>query len=177
MNVPRRPGIEIRPPDRANKGGEKVLEREGNTETPTTPVSLRQPAPTKQMEFTLYTNVGKCKHSCEILDILKTKGLKFEHLDVSKMSALPSWLKGTPIIIHEGKGYCGDSAFTFIECLSESVAQEVEEKQKGVVPNASTENTGCGISQAFAKPTEIVDDEKYTASTDDLMKRVMAGRR
>ena len=177
MNVPRRPGIEIRPPDRANKN-ENTLERDGRTEVPT-PVSLRQPGPTKQMEFTLYTNVGKCQYSCEIVDIIKKKGLEFEHLDVSKMSALPPWLKGTPIIIHDGKGYCGDSAFTFINCLSESIVQEAEEKQKEVVPTIKSpeDNVGCGIAQAFAPPKEVVDDEKYTASTDDLMKRVMAGRR
>jgi len=179
MNIPKRPGIEIRPPDRARKN-ERVLSRESDSQEIIPPlVSLRKPGPRKQMEFTLYTNVGKCKHSCEIMDILKAKSLKFEHLDVSKMSAIPPWLKGTPIIIHDGKGYCGDSAFKFIECLSDSMVQEAEEKQKEVVPNikSSDENVGCGIAQAFAPPKDVVDDEKYTASTDDLMKRVMAGRR
>ena len=177
MNVPRRPGIEIRPPDRANKSEEVRPIVKESSDTPSEIVSLRQPTPTQKMEFVVYTNVGKCSHSRELLDMLQKKGIKFEHTDVSNMSQIPSWMKGTPIIIHQGKGYCGDGAFTFVECLADAIVEESAEKQGGVVPSTIAKNVGCGIAHAFAPPKDESDDAKYTSSTEDAMKRLTEGRR
>ena len=177
MNVPRRPGIEVRPPDRASKSEETRPIVKESSDIPSEIVSLRQPTPAQKMAFTIYTNIGKCKYSREILDILQKKGIKFEHTDVSNMAQIPSWMKGTPIIIHQGKGYCGDAAFTFVECLSDAIVEESTEKQGGVVPNTVSTNVGCGIAHAFAPPTDDSDDAKYASSTEDAMKRLTEGRR
>lgn len=198
MNVPSRPGVVIRAPERERNKERRDSRnmrddpKNKNLDVLSTPVSLRQPASSslpgtntntganKRVEgaaFSVYTNVRKCGFSMDLLDVLQKKGLAFEHIDVSKMSALPGWLKGTPVIIHDGKGYCGDSAFDFVECLSEDIVNEAEDAQKEVAHNTHDDNVGCGISQAFAPPSDVLDDEKYSTSTEDLMQRAMAGRK
>lgn len=197
MNVPSRPGVVIRAPERErNKERRESRDmrddpKNKNLEMLSTPVSLRQPTTgtcsgkntntgaNKEMGvgFTVYTNVRKCQFSLDLLDMLQKKGLAFEHIDVSKMSAIPGWLKGTPVIIHDGKGYCGDSAFEFVGCISEDMAKEAEDAQQEVAHNTHDDNAGCGIAQAFAPPNDVLDDEKYSTSTEDLMQRAMAGRK
>lgn len=200
MNVPSRPGVVIRAPERErNKELRESRDmrddpKNKNLDMLSTPVSLRQPTAgassgtntntntgaNKEVVgagFSVYTNVRKCRFSLDLLEMLQKKGLAFEHIDVSKMSAIPGWLKGSPVIIHDGKGYCGDSAFEFVGCVSEDIVKEAEDAQKGVAHNTHDDNVGCGIAQAFAPPNDVLDDEKYSTSTEDLMQRAMAGRK
>jgi len=165
----------IRPPER-----EKKLMAASNNRKPdpgdtvSTPVSLRSPAG-KEPEFLLYVNVRKCKHSLEILDILSHTQVNFKPIDVSKMASIPTWLTGTPVVLYNGKGYCGDSAFEFVSRYSQ---QSKESAPSGFESSKSDDNKGCGFAQAFKPPVDESSDSKYAeSSTDDRMKQLLSGRR
>lgn len=150
MNVPARPGVVIRAPER-EKSKERKFEME---ESP----------------IVVYVNSGVCPYGRELLSLAGGRGVKVRVVDVSNVPP-PAWLPGTPSLVHNGDVYCGDAAFSFVGEIPE---------EKNVSPVGKTKDTsaGCGISQAFAPPKEIdVDESQFSASTDEMMQRLMAGRR
>lgn len=173
MSVPQRPGIIIRAPEREKISQLKV--NPSDSSPPPPPVSLKK-TETSPYAFILYTNLQKCQHSADILQQIESKGLIFEARDVSKLSNIPSWLKGTPVIEYDGEGYCGDLAFNFIECLSSHMetapsSTPVEQAKSRVKSNDN--DTGCSFSKAFTAPKDSGEDnDKYNASPEE-MKRNM----
>ena len=126
--------------------------------------------------FTLYTNMNKCKYSSELLELVERNGLIFEAKDVSRLSSLPVWLKGTPVIEFNGEGYCGDLAFNFVNCLithfqnisssggaslgSGPGEETVQEKPKSLSNGNGGDSDGCSFSKAFSKPLPIHPSQK-----------------
>ena len=173
MSIPQRPGIIIRAPERDNS--QSTIKPPGYA-PPSAPISLKKKE-TSPYAFILYTNLQKCQHSANILQQIESKGLIFEARDVSKISNIPSWLKGTPVIEYEGEGYCGDLAFNFIECLSSHMESDPTPSVQGKssVGNKKKDDgdIGCSFTSAFSSPKDSgEDDEKYNASPE-AMKRNM----
>ncbi len=186
MNIPQRPPIMVRAPERDAKNDKKM----SASETSVNPALLSYMGAGNsevKIEFTLYTNSSKCKYGEQLLKIAREKKFTFEHIDVSKV-APPEWLPGTPTLVHENNVYCGDAAFGFIDNFTSqqdstqpalaAVAIEPEQPTNPFAKKMSDDSAGCGLSKAFAPPpAEEVDESKFSESTDQAMQRLLAGRR
>lgn len=177
MQVPARPGFIIRAPER-EKSKEKSMDSavgSGITREVSEKVaasSLGKP------QFVVYTNTGVCPHGDDLVAAAHKRGLSFNKIDVSQTNP-PSWLPGTPSIVHEGDVYCGDAAFSFVEEIPVQDSQaDVSNTSSLIQGRTKSESVGCGIKAAFAPPKpEILDESKFNVSTDDMMQRLLAGRR
>ena len=103
--------------------------------------------------------MNKCKYSSELLEIVENNGMMFEVKDVSKMSSIPSWLKGTPVIEFNGEGYCGDLAFNFVECLSthfKNISTQEKPQEPRTLTSGNDDDNGCSFKTAFSGPTDCL---------------------
>ena len=179
MNVPRRPAIIMSVPEREGKAGAKCI----IDSSATAGVSADAPSPPKPPDITVYTNSGVCPHGEALL--AEMKGCAFNHVDVSQCKA-PSWLPGTPTVVHNNSVYCGDTAFAFVQSFDlpksgqpDTTPHAVETPPANPFSKHAPDNhAGCGLSKAFAPPEVVeVDESKFAESTDDAMQRLLAGRR
>ena len=170
--IPQRPDIVIRSPP--EKGIQKPMKGDGAMEYKPS-IGLREKKTrSDDYAFVLYTNLNKCKYSSELLEIAENNGMMFEVKDVSKMSSIPSWLKGTPVIEFNGEGYCGDLAFNFVECLCthfKNISVEEKPKEPRALTNGnSDDDNGCSFKTAFSGAVDCgLNDSKYDG-TEDLQK-------
>lgn len=178
MHVPARPGVIIRAPEREKSKETKMDSGLGSGMTKE--VAERVAASSRgKPQFVVYTNTGVCLYSDDLVSLAHKKGLNFTKIDVSQTTP-PSWLPGTPSIVHEGDVYCGDAAFSFVEGFPLEEAQEVqnEDSKPLIEGRVKCETAGCGIKAAFAPPKQIdVDESQFNVSTDDMMQKLLAGRR
>lgn len=126
--------------------------------------------------ITVYTNSTVCAHGTALL--AEMKGCVFNHIDISQQPA-PSWLPGTPTVVHKNSVYCGDTAFAFVQNFDIPKSEQVQSASEPTfAQNTADMSLGCGLSKAFAPPEVIeVDESQFTESTDDAMQRLLAGRR
>lgn len=176
MDIPRRPPVIIRPPERADKTPDKSI-MDSSAGQPSTSLS----SGIDQHHLTVYTNIDVCRFSQDILDELG--GIMFNHVEISKADA-PSWLPGTPTVVHKSNVYCGDAAFAFVqnyEGLQKRPTDANPAAQKLGNPFAKRQSDvsfGCGLAKAFAPPSVVeVDESKFAESTEDAMQRLLAARR
>lgn len=182
MQVPPRPGVIIRAPTREKSAAKTMDSSVGSGITQE--VADRVSASSRESaSFVVYTNTGVCPYSDDLVSVAHKKGLIFNKIDVSQRSP-PSWLPGTPSIVHEGNVYCGDAAFLFVQHYSAPQTSSEVADSDSSGPNdfmkgsVKSDSTGCGISAAFAPPKQIcVDESKFNTSTDDMMQKLLAGRR
>lgn len=188
MDVPRRPPIIVRAPERAEKTQGKALMDSSDTGgvSPDLYSYISKTASQPTPDITVYTNTGVCRHGSALLDELR--GCLFNHVDVSQSKA-PSWLPGTPTVVHKSNVYCGDAAFAFVQNFDvpktspekQPLANAAVKEAEPVNPfakKACDDAAGCGLSKAFAQPAVVeVDESKFAESTDDAMQRLLAGRR
>lgn len=178
MHVPDRPGVIIRAPER-EKSKQKNMDSSIGSGI-TQEVADRVSASSRgKAQFVVYTNTGVCIHGDDLVSMAQKRGLLFNKIDVSQTNP-PSWLPGTPSIVHDGDVYCGDAAFSFVEGFP--IDPPVEESTQGggklIEGKVKCESAGCGIKDAFAPPKDIsVDEGKFSMSTDDMMQQLLAGRR
>lgn len=168
MNVPRRPAIIMSPPSTQGKKHAKDT---------TNPQQVDTVAASKPNDMiTVYTNSAICAHGTALLE--EIKGCVFNHVDISQQQA-PSWLPGTPTVVHNNSVYCGDNAFEFVQSFD--LPKSGQGQSSGAATfsqNSADSSLGCGLSKAFAAPEVIdVDESQFTESTDDAMQRLLAGRR
>lgn len=183
MHVPARPGFIIRAPER-EKSKEKSMDSSVGSGITTEVLDKVAASSVGKPQFVVYTNTGACPHGDDLVTIAHKRGLNFNKIDVSQTNP-PSWLPGTPSVVHQGDVYCGDAAFSFVEKIPAnktvlSVPPCEEEKLNTSVIQGRTrsENVGCGIKAAFAPPQQVeVDESQFNVSTDDMMQRLLAGRR
>lgn len=190
MPVPPRPPIVMRVPEKEKKQEKE----EGNfmpltgVQTQARPVLLKQPdINSADFSFTLYTNVKRCRHSSDILDLIQKYGLVCDNLDVSQITDLPKWITGTPVIVFEGDGYCGDLAFEFVESLHTFIKTsnstngnegEPERPRNFHERIQKNDEDGSSFSKAFSPPQDNGEnDQKYNMTNEDMMKNVTAGMR
>ena len=170
--IPRRPDIVIRSPP--EKGMNNPMKGDGAMEYKPSVGLQEKTTHSNDYAFVLYTNMNKCKYSSELLEIVENNGMMFEVKDVSKMSSIPSWLKGTPVIEFNGEGFCGDLAFNFVECLSTHFknisTQEKPQEPRTLTNGNSDDDNGCSFKEAFSGPSDCgLYDSKYDG-TEDLQK-------
>ena len=180
MNIPARPGVIIRAPER-----EETKDKENN--------DFRTGSRKKQPRIlTIYTNSKFCPFGNDLLDLANKKGLKYVEVDVT-FATPPSWLPGTPSVTYADDVYCGDAAFSFVESLRPSNLDErghqttttpttggapTQHTQHDLASSNTDSGSGCGIKAAFAKPRDIeVDESMYAQSTEDKMQKLLAERR
>lgn len=124
-------------------------------------------------DLKIFTRVDVCPYSKQLLQLAHERQIKFANHDLSNDSP-PSWLPGTPTVVDNRDVYCGDAAFSFIESIS--ISKDSEDLKK--IQNPVRDGIGCGLSQAFMPPTkEEVNESDFNVSTDDMVARVLAGRR
>ena len=93
------------------------------------------------------------------------------------MSA-PKWLPGTPSIVFGENVYCGDAAFEFVNSMKQHEIIEEEPKKTTSKVKIKDESLGCDFASAFSAPKEIDEnDKKYDVSTDEMMQRLLHGRK
>ena len=176
--IPQRPSIVIRSPP--EKGIQKPMKGDGAIEYKPSIGLQEKKTHSNDYEFVLYTNLNKCRYSSELLEIVENNGMMFEVKDVSKMSSIPSWLKGTPVIEFNGEGYCGDLAFNFVECLSthfKNISVEEKPKEPMTLTNGNSDDNGCSFKSAFSGAIDCgLNDSKYDG-TEDLQKVMERMRR
>lgn len=172
MHVPDRPGVIIRAPEREKSKESKMDSSLGSGITQE--VADRVSASSRgKPEFLVYTNTGVCPHGDDLVGLAQKRGLLFNKIDVSQTTP-PGWLPGTPSVVHDGDVYCGDAAFSFVQGFPTLDAEE-ESIIKGRV---KCETAGCGIKAAFAPPKQVeVDEQQFNVSTEDMMQKLLAGRR
>eukprot|EP00752_Nemacystus_decipiens_P004382 g4005.t1 len=123
---------------------------------------INNEAPPKPHDITVYTNSGVCQYSPALLTELK--GCLFNHVDVSQCKP-PSWLPGTPTLVHKNNVYCGDAAFLFAQNFDCPRYEQSAPPPEEAVPTnpfskkVREESRGCGLSQAFSPPPVIDVDE------------------
>lgn len=173
MNVPNRPGIVIREPERERKKGEKPVNMDSAIGSAIDKNLVENMKAPKQDVIIIYTNVSKCKFSPDILDLAIQRKIPFQQQDVDATTA-PAWLPGTPSVVHGDSVYCGDAAFKFVETLT--CKKETEKpSNKGKIKDKAL---GCDFASAFSAPQEVDDnDQKYQVSTDEMMQRILRGRK
>ncbi|CAM9703101.1 unnamed protein product [Ectocarpus sp. 6 AP-2014] len=158
----------MRPPSRQGR-------KPGNdTTNPQQPDMAAESKPNDMI--TVYTNSAVCAHGTALL--AEIEGCLFNHVDISQQQP-PSWLPGTPTVVHNNSVYCGDNAFAFVQNfdLPKSTQRQPSADAKFSL-NTADSSFGCGLSKAFAPPAVIeVDESQFTESTDDAMQRLLAGRR
>lgn len=191
MDIPRRPPVIVRAPERAGKTPEKTLMDSSDTGgvSPNLLSYINKAAapPQPAHDVTVYTNTAACRYSPQLLAELD--GRAFNHVDISKSEA-PSWLPGTPTVVHKSNVYCGDAAFAFVQNYDvpraspgSGAATSQAGKEEQQLPNPFAKRladdfAGCGLAKAFAPPSVVeVDESKFAESTDDAMQRLLAGRR
>ena len=186
MNIPNRPPIIVRAPARdGKKKSEDVIDSaDTQAASPALLGYINNAAASKPHEITVYTNTGVCRYGPALLAELK--GCLFNHVDVSQCKP-PSWLPGTPTLVHKNNVYCGDAAFSFVQnfdCPKAGPSEPSAPQPQQATPTnpfakrVCDESVGCGLSKAFAPPAVVeVDDSKFAESTDDAMQRMLAGRR
>jgi len=182
MEIPRRPPVIVRAPEREKATDDKLLM--DSSATPGVSPNLYsyigkdQPPKSTPEDITVYTNSTVCKHSHDLLQTLS--GRSYQHVDISK-SKPPSWLPGTPTLVHKNNVYCGDAAFAFVDSYDVPKITNDREATTSKNPFAkrvADDTAGCGLSQAFAPPPVVdVDEAKFAESTDDAMQRLLASRR
>lgn len=185
MEIPRRPPVIVRAPEREKATDDKHLM--DSSKTPAVSPNLysyignKQQSKATQQEITVYTNSGVCKHCPALLQALS--GCKYDHVDISK-SKPPAWLPGTPTLVHKNNVYCGDAAFDFVENFDvpkstpESNDNEAATDKNPFSKRLGDDSAGCGLSEAFAPPPVVdVDEARFAESTDDAMQRLLASRR
>lgn len=176
MHIPARPGVVIRAPEREKSKEVKMNMDSGIGSGITQQVadkiassSLGKP------EFVVYTNNGVCPHSDDLVSLAQMRGLVFNKIDVSQ-TIPPNWLPGTPSVVCGGDVYCGDAALSFVEGFP--VQTSPGDDNDTNLFNTDKESAGCGIKAAFAPPRhEDVDESKFNVSTEDMMQKLLAGRR
>ena len=182
MIIPQRPGIVIRSPPEKDQS----LPIRDDTEYkslvgPDKKTTSFQAS--SDYAFTLYTNMSKCRYSSELLDIVEKSGMVFEVKDVSRMTSIPSWLKGTPVVEFKGEGYCGDLAFNFVDCLSthfkniKTPEPQNEEPLVKQFKNNGDDSEGCSFSKAFSPPSDCGEDDSKYDGSEDLQKVMERMRR
>lgn len=179
----------IRAPDREAKN-------DTQRRAPKKPMKTTEPvAPTEPM-FTVYVNSSKCRHSGDLMNAIRdVHRIPCSVIDVAGGKNVPVWLRGTPSIVMGTDVYCGDTAFEFVASIGigaehESQDASLNDSPVGQPPcfsdilsgkgaKAKNEGIGCGLSQAFAAPVAISEEEaakKYSGSVDDAMSRLMQSR-
>lgn len=178
MDIPRRPPVIIRAPARADKTPDKTFLDTSTGEAGSLSGSNKSPPRTD--DVTVYTNTAVCRYSPDLLAAVQ--GCMFNHVDISKSEA-PSWLPGTPTVVHKSNVYCGDAAFAFVQSYdlqkgSPAASHADEEAPNPFAKRPADNSFGCGLAKAFASPSVVeVDESKFAESTDDAMQRLLAGRR
>lgn len=176
MYVPDRPGVIIRAPEREKSKEGKMDSSLGSGMSKEVADRVSASARGKA-KFLVYTNTGVCPHGDDLVAFANRRGLLFNKIDVSQ-AIPPSWLPGTPSVVHEGDVYCGDAAFDFVEGFPLDEKSEVPDDHNFIKGRVKCETAGCGIKSAFAPPKEIQEDESlYNVSTEDMMQKLLAGRR
>lgn len=180
----------IRAPDREAKND---TQRRASTKPPKTMASTEPP---KEPVFTVYVNSSKCRHSGDLVNAIRdVHRIPCSVVDVAGGKNVPVWLRGTPSIVMGTDVYCGDTAFEFVASISAEHESQVanvnlNDSPVGQPPcfsdilsgkgaKAKNEGIGCGLSQAFAAPVAISEEEaakKYSGSVDDAMSRLMQSR-
>ena len=177
MNVPARPPVIIRAPER-EKSKESKMDSSLGSGMDQKVADKISSASARKPEFVIYTNTGVCAHSDDLVGVAHKRGLHFNKIDVSQTTP-PSWLPGTPSVVCEGNVYCGDAAFDFVEGFPTPTTTSVQGDtavQGGQFKDMST--GGCSIKAAFAPPKEVeVDESQFNVSTEDMMQKLLAGRR
>ena len=184
MEIPRRPPVIVRAPEREEKQNEKKVmdSSDAGGVSPDLYSYINKTAAKPKHDITVYTNTGVCKHGPALLAAMWSHD--FNHIDVSQTKP-PSWLPGTPTLVYKKSVYCGDAAFAFVQTfeLPKSVPAS-DGPALGKAPvnpfskKISDDSAGCGLSSAFAPPPVVdVDESKFSESTDDAMQRLLAGRR
>lgn len=174
MNVPARPPVIIRAPDR-EKSKERKMDSSLGSGIDQKVVDKINTSSQNKPEFVVYTNSNVCRYSDDLVEIAQKRGLSFNKIDVS-FSTPPSWLPGTPSVVCGGDVYCGDAAFQFVENLP--VAENLPLEERGIHEERGNDNVGCSIKTAFAPPKQIeVDESQFNISTEDMMQKLLAGRR
>lgn len=175
MRVPARPGFIIRAPEKEkSKDTQSQMDSSSGSSVISSEVVPQVAGSTgNSSRFVVYINTGVCPHSDDIISLAQAKGLIFDKIDVSQATP-PSWLPGTPSVVHDKNVYCGDAAFGFVEGLQTRVTQPPLIKGR-----IKSESPGCGIKAAFAPPmqTDAGDESQFNVSTDDMMQKLLAGRR
>ena len=175
MNVPARPPVIIRAPEREKSKESKMDSSLGSGMDQKVADKLSS-ASRRKPDFVIYTNTGVCLHSEDLVTVAHKRGLNFHKIDVSQTTP-PSWLPGTPSVSREGNVYCGDAAFAFVEGfpIPEPGDEPGEPKQ---ARGGDKDTVGCSIKAAFAPPKEVeVDESQFNISTEDMMQKLLAGRR
>lgn len=177
MFVPDRPGVIIRAPEREKSKETKMDSSLGSGISQEVADRVSASARGKP-RFVVYTNTGVCPHGDDLVAMATKRGLLFNKIDVSQTTP-PGWLPGTPSVVHEGDVYCGDAAFSFVEGFPQDTVVPEEESSNSIIKGkVKCETAGCGIKAAFAPPKVIeVDERQFDVSTEDMMQRLLAGRR
>lgn len=181
MNLPRRPPVLVRAPERDEKNNPPDKAAAGEAVSPELYGFMNRDNPKPdltELDITVYTNTGVCPHGPALLEVLR--GFSFKHVDVSQCRP-PAELTGTPSVVHKRGVYCGDAAFELAEYF---VSQRGAKPAKAEAPRtnpftkAPDDSMGCGLSQALAPPAVVeVDESKFSESTDEAMQRLLAGRK
>lgn len=181
MNVPARPPVIIRAPER-EKSKESKMDSSLGSGMDQKVADKISSASQRKPEFVIYTNTGVCLHSDDLVGVAHKRGLNFNKIDVSQTTP-PSWLPGTPSVVCEGNVYCGDAAFDFVEGFPTPTTSESDPSdpgiQGGIQGGVKGKGVGgCSIKAAFAPPKEVeVDESQFNVSTEDMMQKLLAGRR
>lgn len=174
MHVPARPGVVIRAPEREKSNEVKMDSGVGSGITQEVADRITASSQGKP-EFVVYTNSGVCPHSDDLVFYAQKRGLAFNKIDVSQTTP-PTWLPGTPSVVNNGDVYCGDAAFAFVESFPLKTTTSPSPELQSTRNDSG--KAGCGIKAAFAPPKhEHVDESKFNVSTEDMMQKLLAGRR
>ena len=180
MHVPDRPGVIIRAPEREKSKESKMDSSLGSGITQAVADTVSASSQGKP-EFLVYTNTGVCPHGDDLVALAQKRGLLFNSIDVSQTTP-PSWLPGTPSVVHDEDVYCGDAAFSFVEgfpTLQQGKIDGTDTQEQSIIKGrVKCETAGCGIKAAFAPPKHVeVDEKQFSVSTEDMMQKLLAGRR
>lgn len=133
--------------------------------------------------FTMYIDTKNCRHSRELLRLVKDDHkIPCTIVDIS-VEGIPSWLTGTPNIVVGTDVYCGDTAFQYIESsMQSSVNNQTNSSVHDIVSGKGKKDNskGCGLDDAFCAPPQINEEEssaKHSVSLDAVMSRMMADRK
>lgn len=184
MNIPPRPGILIRAPDREKKLDPPVMDSsQVGKNHPNVLKTIGSSSSGNHSLFTVYVDTRRCPFSQPLLDVIDSKHLSYKKIDIC-FDTFPKWLPGTPSLLCEGNVFCGDAAYKFVESIPTQDAELLTDSkatvQQGFPKPSRPGNSasGCGLSTAFAAPRIIEEDEsKYNMSTDDMMQKLLANRR
>lgn len=177
MSVPNRPGFVVRVPVREGQGVQPMDSSIGSGITDEVSDRINSSSRNKS-DIVIYTNSGICRYSDDLVKLANKRGINTKRIDISQTNP-PSWLPGTPSLVHNGNVYCGDASFSFIESIELSPSDPAPEDKNSITqPKVKESTVGCGIGAAFAPPVEIkVDESQFDMKMEDVMQRMMASRR